>query len=129
MIRKTLFVAFAILSLSACSKDAPEVDDYDPARDYYTFANTDQFVTEHVALDLDIDFDAQVFRGYAMLTMRRLDPAATEVILDTRDLDIVSAVVLTGESSAAAEHRLGEADDLLGTPLIVTLPADSGERF
>ena len=61
--------------------------------------------------------------------MRRLDPAASEVILDTRDLDIASAAVLTGESSAAAEYRFGEADDLLGTPLIVTLPPASGDRF
>ncbi len=129
MFRKILFVAFAILSLSACSQDTPEVDDYDPARDYYTFANTEQFVTEHVELDLDVDFEAQAFRGYAMLTIRRLDPAATEVILDTRDLDIVSAAVLTGEASAAAEYRFGETDDLLGTPLIVALPPETGERF
>ncbi len=129
MIRKSVYVAFAILFLSACSKDAPEVDDYDPARDYYTFANAEQFITEHVALDLDIDFDAQVFRGSATLTMKRLDPAADEIILDTRDLEIVSAAVATDESSVPAEYRMGEIDELLGTPLIVTLPPDSGEQF
>ena len=129
MIRKIVFVAFATLSLSACSKDAPEVDDYDPARDYFTFANTEQFVTEHLALDLDVDFETREFRGYAMLTMRRLDAAATELILDTRDLEIASAAILMGENSAPAEFRFGEADDLLGKPLIVTLPSNTGERF
>ncbi len=129
MTRKTLYVALAILFVSACSKDAPEVDDYDPARDYYTFANTEQFVTEHVALDLDIDFDAQVFRGSATLTMKRFDPAANQIVLDTRDLEIVSAAVVTDGSSVAADYYLGENDELLGTPLSVTLPPDSGERF
>lgn len=129
MIRKFLFVAFAMLSLSACSKDAPEVDDYDPERDYFTFANTGQFVTEHLALDLDVDFEDQAFRGYAMLTMRRLDPAAVEVILDTRELSIESAAVLAGDSSAPVEFRFGDTNDLLGTPLVITVPPDAGERF
>ncbi|MDJ0709180.1 MAG: M1 family metallopeptidase [Woeseiaceae bacterium] len=129
MIRKTLLIAFAMMTLTACSKDAPEIDDYDPARDYFTFANTGQFVTEHVTLDLDVDFEKQELRGYALLTMRRLESEAGEVVLDTRDLNIASAAVLSGEQSAAAEFRFGETDELLGTPLIVTLPPEAGERF
>ena len=129
MIRKLVFVAFTTLLLSACSKDVPEPDTYDPAHDYFTFANSEQFVTEHLALELDVDFDARQFRGFAMLTMRRLDPQAAEVILDTRDLTIASATVLTGETSAPAEYRFGEPDELLGTPLVVTLPEQVGDRF
>ena len=72
--------------LSACADKAPEADTYDPARDYFTFSNTDEFVTEHLTLDLSVDFDAAELRGSAVLTMRRLDMAATEIILDTRDL-------------------------------------------
>ena len=103
MNRKKLIIAVAVLSLSACSKDAPEVDDYDPARDYFTFANTEQFVTDHLALDLDVDFENREFRGYATLAMRRLDVTAVEVVLDSRDLDIVSATVLTGDRPAPAQ--------------------------
>ncbi len=129
MIRKTLLFALAMLSLSACSKDAPEFDDYDPARDYFTFANTERFVTDHLELDLDVDFQKREFRGYAMLTMRRLDETATEVILDSRDLDVASAAVLVDKNSAPARFRFGETDELLGTPLIVTLPPEAGESF
>ncbi len=129
MIRKLVSIAIAMLLLSACSKDAPEPDTYDPARDYFTFANSDQFVTEHLALELDVDFDAKQFRGFAILTMRRLDPQAAEVVLDSRDLAVKSAAVLTGETSAPAEFRFGEPDELLGTPLLVTLPEQIGERF
>ena len=53
MHRKLLLTAIAFLSIAACSNDAEQVDDYNPARDYFTFANTGQFVTEHLALDLD----------------------------------------------------------------------------
>jgi len=129
MHRKILFAAFVILLVTACSKDEAEVDNYDPARDYATFANTDAFVTEHLALDLDVDFDTEELRGFAMLTMRRLDPTATEVVLDTRDLTIASAAVLVDGASAPAEYRFGDAHELLGTPLHIELPADTGDAF
>ena len=76
MYRKSVSAFFALIAtafvVTACSKDEEAVvDNYDPARDYFTFANTDQFVTEHLALDLDVDFEAQELQGFAMLTMRR----------------------------------------------------------
>ena len=129
MFRQIPLIVFAILLIAACSKETPEVDDYDPARDYFTFANIDAFVTEHLALDLDVDFEAEEFRGLAILTMRRLNPEANEIFLDTRDLTIASAAVLMNGSAEPAEHRFGETHETLGTPLIVTLPAGTGEKF
>lgn len=49
MYRKLVPTVIAFLFIAACSKQAEEVDNYDPARDYFTFANTDQFVTEHLS--------------------------------------------------------------------------------
>ena len=57
MTRKLWLAALVTLVFVGCSDEPVEVDDYDPARDYFTFANTDRFVTEHLALDLDVDFD------------------------------------------------------------------------
>ena len=129
MYRKLVPTVFAFLFIASCSKQADEVDNYDPARDYFTFANTDQFVTEHLALDLDGDMEAEELRGSAMKTERRLDAAATEMDLDTRDLTISSAAIVTAESSARAEFRLGDTDETLGTPLHIAVPADAGEQF
>ncbi len=118
-----LIFAAALILLAACSGDTPEVEIYDPAYDYFSFANTDAFVTEHLALDLDVDFEASVLRGSATLKMRRLDPAATEVILDTRDLGIGDIELLTaGGTASALEFRLGDEDDVRGTPLVISLP-------
>jgi aminopeptidase N len=126
---KILITLFAFLFITACSKETAEVDNYDPARDYFTFANTDAFVTEHLVLDLDVDFEAEELRGFAILTMRRLDPEKNEVVLDTRDLSIASATVLMAGGSEPAEHRFGESHETLGTPLLITLPAGTGEQF
>jgi leukotriene-A4 hydrolase len=133
MHRKPVHVLFAfvatILFVTACSKEDEVVDSYDPARDYFTFANTGEFVTEHLALDLDVDFEVRELRGFAMLTMRRLDAAASQVTLDTRDLTIGSVVVLQSGRSAPAEFNFGEEHETLGTPLVIDLPRDTGESF
>ena len=134
MFRKPAPVLLALIAtaflLTACSREEEAVvDTYDPARDYFTFANTDQFVTEHLGLDLDVDFDAQELRGFAMLTLRRLDATARRVTLDTRDLTIASVTVLQSGSSSPAQFSLGERHETLGTPLHVELPADTGESF
>ncbi len=129
MHRKILIAIFTFLFITACSKETAEVDDYDPARDYFTFANTGAFVTDHLALDLDVDFEAEELRGFAILSMRRLDPDATEIVLDTRDLTIASAAVLTTAGSEPAEYHFGEPHKTLGTPLFIAVPTGTGEQF
>ena len=125
---RILVLIFLVL-LAACSRDSEPVDDYDPARDYFTFSDTSAIVTEHLALDLDVDFEASELRGFAMLSMRRLDPALAEVVLDTRDLSIGSVAILENGNSAPLEFRFGEPHATLGTPLHITLPADTRDRF
>ncbi|WP_354696064.1 M1 family metallopeptidase [Elongatibacter sediminis] len=48
---------------------------YDPARDYFSFANRDGMTVRHIELDLDVDFERQVLRGYAILHVGLTDPA------------------------------------------------------
>jgi len=118
-----------VFLVTACSKEEEVVDNYDPARDYFTFANIEQFTTEHLALDLDVDFEAKELRGFAMLTMRRLDASASQVVLDTRDLTVTSVAVLQSGNTAQAEFSFGDPDETLGTPLAIELPGDTGESF
>ncbi len=117
---------FAAILVSACGEEAPEMVPYDPARDYFSFANTGQFVTEHLALDLTVDFDKQELRGSATHRMRRIDSGASQIVLDTRDLDVTDVRILLADGSpVAADFRFGETDAIEGSPLIVSLPEDS----
>ncbi len=123
--RFQMLMITAIL-VSACAEQAPEMAVYDPAHDYFSFANTEQFVTEHLALDLTVDFDEEELRGSAIHRMRRIDSDATEIILDTRDLDVTDVRVLLADGrSLAADFRFGETDAIGGSPLIVSVPEDS----
>jgi len=116
-------ITIALLAI-ACSKEPVEV--YDPAHDYFSYANTEQFVTRHLALDLSVDFDQQQLRGGAVLHMERLDPQATEIILDSRGLDIDSVSIVQADSPAVPlDFRIGNLDPVLGSPVIIVLPTDT----
>ena len=120
MLRKILLLVLAA-GLTSCG----EKEEYDSAHDYFSFANTDQFVTRHVELDLDVDFKTEQLRGSVVLYMTTLDESADEVILDTRDISIgrVSFRIENGEDQPAS-YELGAADRVLGTPLKISVPSE-----
>ena len=76
-----------------------------------TYANIDAFVTKHLVLDLTADFDSKMLAGTAELRFERRDPRATEIVLDTRDLQIRKAEVASGNGSwADTAYRLDPHD-------------------
>lgn len=143
---KILLILPLLLGLIACSEDqeAPandaagaakpaanvteattpeDPDALDPARDYHSFANADQVVIDHMVLDLDVDFERKVLSGEARYRLERLDEEVSELVLDTRALTIESV----SAGGQALEYSMGEEDEALGTPLIVTLPEGVNE--
>ena len=126
---KTLCLLLIVMGSFACSQsNAPAPAAHDSrSHDFFSFANTDQFVAEHLQLELTIDFDTEQLYGSATLVMRRLDPAATEIILDSRDLMIQGASFESASGElATAEFRFGKSHDVLGTPVLITVPPDFG---
>jgi len=118
MLRKLALVVFSFLLVSCERKDT-----YDPAHDYFSYANTDEFVTQHIALDLELDFDAHTLSGSVVLSMNVLDTSAKEIVLDTRDVAIESVVFLSANGTTAiAEYEMGKTDAVKGTPLVITVP-------
>ncbi len=105
----------------------------EPARDYHSFANTDQFRVAHADLDLNVDFVKRRLAGSVTLRVERTVGAATEMILDTRDLEISNISLHIPEREAVnLKYKLGEPDKVLGTPLHINVPilgGDSGETL
>jgi leukotriene-A4 hydrolase len=92
-----------------------------PARDVHSYARPEEARVTHVALDLAADFTTHRLRGRAALDVTRA-PGATQLVLDTLDLEI------TGVSDAAGNrlaHTLGEPNPILGRALTITLPASA----
>jgi aminopeptidase N len=121
-----LALILGFLLLAACSGDdvEPVVDTYDPAHDYYSYANTGEFQNTHLSLNLDVDFDAQQLRGTATLVMRRIDADASEVVLDSRALDIGTVEYSAdGSNWTELEYTVAPHDALLGSAVTIALPA------
>ena len=95
-------------------------------RDMATYANIDAFVTKHLVLDLTADFDSKTLAGTAELRFERRDPRATEIVLDTRDLQIRKAEAATGDGTwADTAYRLDPTTAAFGSALRVTVPPDA----
>ena len=114
----------SVMTLLACSRD-----EYNPAQDYFSFANSEQFVTRHLELDLNVDFDNQTLSGNAILHMERLDPGAVTIVLDSRGLQISSIqVVAGGQEVKPVTFEVGEADPVKGEAIRIRLPKDFQPR-
>ncbi len=86
--------------------------------DYHSLSNPGEMKVTHLDLDLTADFDAKRLKGSVTLTFDKLAADASELVLDTRELDIQS-VSANGESLA---FTLDEADPELGAALRIQVP-------
>jgi len=104
----------------------------DPTFDYHSYANLDQFRVTHLDLDLRVDLKGQTITGVAALELKRVDPRATQIVLDTKDLMILDVTqkatdVLgaTGKNQTIWVSRpfhLEKPDPILGSALVIELP-------
>ena len=112
-------IAFAMFTLASFAGAAD--------RDAHSFANPEHVRVKHVALDVDVDFDKQVIRGTAVLTVERTSKDHKQpLVLDTRGLTI-SAVDWRVDQGIywKAKFDLGKPDPVLGQALTVQLPAEA----
>jgi aminopeptidase N len=128
MTRHSLF-GFSLLVLlsSGCSQPGlrtASTGPLDVGHDYHSYANTRDFRTEHLLLNLKVDFERRVLEGTSELRLKRLNAEARELVLDTRDLDIAGVEAAAGQGAwTAAPFKLDARDAVLGSALRVALPA------
>ena len=91
-----------------------------PAADPHSYAEPDRFLVRHVSLALAADFESHRLDGTAELAVEQVDPYASELNLDTRDLEIrsVQLIEASGRASALA-FTLGPRDPILGSRLTI----------
>ncbi len=120
MLRLLIGGLVSAMVIAACSRG-----EYDPTHDFFSFANSNQFVTRHLELDLKVDFDRQTLAGNAILHMERLDPGAITIVLDSRGLQISSIqVAADGMEIKPVTFDVDEADPVKGEAIRIHLPAN-----
>ena len=93
------------------------------AADPHSYAGRSSARVTHLALDLTVDFESRTLGGSATWQLSNPE-AASEVVLDTRDLDIEAVELLDAAGQAQqAAFFLGSPDAVLGQALHVSLAA------
>jgi leukotriene-A4 hydrolase len=133
MIRSCLagFV-LAMAGGSTLSAERVDLGAIDPNFDYHSYANVDQFRVTHLDLDLRIDLKSQSITGLATLDLKRVDPRATQIVLDTKNLmildvtqkatDVLGATAKDQTIWVSRPFRLEKPDPILGSALVIELP-------
>jgi leukotriene-A4 hydrolase len=121
-----------MLAGSAYAATPADLEPIQSGLDYHSFANIEQFRVTRLELDLRVDSNARVLRGVVGLLVKRLDPGATQLILDTRDLTVTEvtekAQGVLGATSKTETTWVGRPfhferkDPILGQALIIELP-------
>jgi leukotriene A-4 hydrolase/aminopeptidase len=98
------------------------------AEDVHSYANPNEIRVTNVDLDWDILFDKKIIKGTADMSFERGEKGKkSPLILDTRDLKIEKTETSNdgGKTFKETQFKLGEADKILGSSLIVELPEDA----
>ncbi|MFC4729566.1 M1 family metallopeptidase [Coralloluteibacterium thermophilus] len=101
-----LALSLFLLPLAPMAQDASPEETATPdsrRSDESSYAEPERVVVRHVALDLEVDFEARRLGGAVDLTLEWLDPDAQALVLDTRDLEIAR---VEGRSDDARWRRL-----------------------
>jgi leukotriene-A4 hydrolase len=122
---------FACLGRVAAGADS-DLAPIQSGLDYHSFANVEQFRITNLELDLRADFINKVLFGAVALQIKQLDPQATELVLDTRDLDIrdveekatnvLGALAKSETTWVSRPFHFDKSDPILGSPLVIELP-------
>lgn len=98
------------------------------ANDPYSYAQPDQVKVTHLDLDLTLDFPHKELHGKATLALAWVNPKATALVLDTRDLKIASIEGIDAQGHAhALKYALAPRDKNLGSKLTIATPTRPGK--
>lgn len=126
---RILLLAFSTFMLHACSTDAPSSSHQDPeivilpteTVDPFSYSRPQLARVNHLALDLEVDFDQHILSGEASWTISH--DHAEEIILDVRDLEILE--VLLGADRVSATYALDDPDPVFGQALHIQLTPET----
>jgi leukotriene-A4 hydrolase len=127
--RRLAGLALACMALPAAAANPSPIE---PGLDYHSYANVDQFRVTQIELDLRVDLEGKVISGVVGLEFKRLDPRATQLVLDTKDLmindvsqkatDVLGATAKNQTIWVSRPFHLEKPDPVLGSALVIDLP-------
>ncbi len=102
---------------------ATKVSTVPRAHDETSYAEPDKVAIAALKLDLKLDFDSKTLHGSAEYGLNWKDPKATQLVLDTRDLNVESVEGGDGSGNwSPLQFALAPRDAVLGSKLTIETP-------
>jgi len=131
-----LLLPLAVAIAAGCSREAPApaaapvaqeapaaVNAESRSHDESSYAEPDKVAITDIALDLKLDFDQKQIGGTAVYSLDWKDKAATQLVLDTRDLTISKVEALSADGTRSPlQFELAAADKVFGSKLTIATP-------
>jgi aminopeptidase N len=127
-----LLLSCAAVLAAGCSKEPETTAVATPKKpavakvvdqDEHSYAEPQKVVITDLALDIAVDFDTRTIGGSATYTLDWKDKAATQLVLDTRDLTIDKVEGEANNAWAPLQYALAAKDPVLGSKLTIETPA------
>jgi leukotriene-A4 hydrolase len=98
--------------------------------DQFTYANIDAVMTQHLHLNLEVDFNTQSLGGFVEHTFL-IEKPTDKIVLDTQGMEVSAASFEFQEKEHGLHFELGESKEGFGAPLTVQLPqkVDKGKEL
>jgi aminopeptidase N len=113
----------AVAPQPAATPETTAVQTAPAESDEQSYAEPEKVRTTDLALDLALDFERKTITGIATHTLEWVDPAASQLVLDTRDLTLTK-VEGAGKDGrwTPLQYKLADRDKLLGSKLTIQVP-------
>ncbi len=127
-----LLLSCAAVLAAGCSKEPETTPVATPKKpvvaqvadhDEHSYAEPQKVAIADLALDIAVDFDAKTIGGTATYTLDWKDKAATQLVLDTRDLTIAKVEGEANNAWTPLKYALATKDPVLGSKLTIETPA------
>lgn len=99
------------------SEDTVQIDDP------HTYSNIEEIRTEHLDLNLEVNFDNKTVYGVARHKMS--NHSCDTAVFDIKELEIKRVTIGEGKNETSTDFVLGKEDELLGQSLSVKITPDT----
>jgi leukotriene-A4 hydrolase len=119
-------LAVAAIVMTSCSMKQQNGEYPSIAHDIHSYANPELVRVHHLKLDLNVVFEQHTIQGTVILSIEQSARGATQLILDSRGLQIDETEVSPdGVKYQESRFAIGKTDKILGAPLRIDIAPDT----
>ncbi|KAF5307459.1 hypothetical protein FQR65_LT06814 [Abscondita terminalis] len=92
-----------------------------------SYSRPELAIVREIEINLSVNLENRIFKGYTILTVQKVDSATTEIVLDVLDLNI--SEIFDAEANTKLNYVVHPPLDGYGSKLVVALPTSNKDTY